>query len=99
MSEPCSAILPTHSSGYWYDIDGNQYTCADIKALSNPAGTYYATLDLVEYELNEKKYVSLNSIRLYHDLLNAEIDIKLDGLKEEFSVSDITSEEIQDLFV
>ena len=48
------AILPTPSNppisgtdGYWYTEDGTAYTAAEIQAMDNPAGTYYASINLI----------------------------------------------------
>lgn len=69
LSEPCSAVLPTPQSGYWYDLNKTQYTVADIKALGRHNGTYYSTLELVEEALKAKKYMSYNSLQKYDTTL------------------------------
>lgn len=99
LTDACSAVLPTTTSGYYYDIGGNQYTKDDIKAMENPAGTYYATFELAKEAMDSKKYISLTSMRVYHDMQNANIDTKLNTLKEELgNIEEISSEEIQALF-
>lgn len=105
LTDACSAVLPTTVSGYYYDIDGTQYTKEDIKAMANPAGTYYTSMAYVEeareqakYEADSKKYISLNTMRKYHDMQNAAIDTKLNAIREEFdnidSLNLITTDDI-----
>lgn len=78
--------LPTPSSTYingadgnWYTIDKTTYTAASIPNLT--AATYYASLSLVDIaleELDSKKYISLNALRLYHNLADATYVLKSD---------------------
>lgn len=47
----------------------------------------------------ENKYVSLNTIRVYRNKHNEEIDLKINSVKEEInSFEDATEEDINSLF-
>lgn len=99
----CRFTFPKSKTGYWYGIDGTQYLNTEIP--DDTAATYYVTLALAEeareqaqYEADNKKYVSLNAIRVYHNMQNTSVDAKLDALRQDVSISDITSEDIQALF-
>lgn len=95
------AYFPTPASGYWYTIDGSAYAPADVPALT--AATYYASKELAKeawVELNGRKYMSLNSLMMFHEKHNAEINAKLDELQLEASAfEEIANDEILTLFV
>lgn len=95
------AYFPTPTSGYWYTIDGNAYAPADVPALT--AATYYASKELANkafIELNGRKYISLNSLAIFHEKHNAEINAKLDELQLEVDAfEEIANDEILALFV
>ena len=77
--------LPKSKSGYWYSLDGTQYLNTEIP--DDTAGTYFTSRDAAIKEGDSKKYMSFNSMRIYHEKLVNSI-----------SIDDITSEDIQSLF-
>lgn len=57
------------------------------------------TLDDTIWERDSKKYMHLAAMRIYHNMQNAETDIKINALREELgSIEEISSKEIQALF-
>lgn len=97
ISQNTYAVIPSSVSGYWYTIDGAQYAPADVPDLT--AGTYYASPTLAIWDRDSKKYIHLAAMRQYHDTLNADIDTKIDSLREEMeNIEEISPEEIQALF-
>lgn len=100
-------VLPTPSATYingadgnWYTEDGATYAVADIPNLTY--AVYYASPIVLAdsiWDRDSKKYMHLSAMRKYHDMQNAEIDIKIDTLKEELgNIGEISSEEITALF-
>ena len=94
------AYFPTTVSGYWYTEDGTEYAPTGIPNL-----TYvvcYASpeiRDVAIWDRDSKKYIHLAAMRQYHDTLNADIDTKIDSLREEMEdIEEISPEEIQALF-
>jgi surface protein len=71
------------ADGNWYTIDGTAYAPADIPNLTY--ATYYASptiVDAVIWDRDSKKYMHLSAMKAYHDLLNADIDTKLDVIRQ-----------------
>lgn len=101
ISESNYAVLPTSASGYWYTMDGVVYAPADVPNLT--AGSYYASEELARQAYLEycgSRYMSLNSMVMFHDRHNAEISAKLDELQLEANAfEEITDEEILALFI
>lgn len=101
LSENNYAYFPTPASGYWYTIDGSAYAPADVPALTS--ATYYASEELAKealIELHKYRYMSLNSLRMFHEKHNAEINVKLEELQlEANSFEEITNDEILSLFI
>ena len=84
--------LPTQSSTYienadgnWYTIDGTVYASSDIPNLT--ANTYYASMDVVKWERDSNKYIHLSALRKYHELHDSYITSKLDKITESVEVT------------
>ena len=91
-------VLPTPTIGYWYTVDGTQYAPADIPNLTS--NTYYATMAIAIWDRDSKKYMHLSAMRAYHDMHNAEINVKLDTLRETIvEAEELTADEVWTLFV
>lgn len=82
-------------------IDGAAYAPEDVPNLTH--STYYAShgiLPSVVWDKDSKKYMHLAAMRLYHDLINTDITVKLDTLREEIGeLEEASTEEIHALFV
>lgn len=84
---PSSDYIP-NADGKWYLVNGTAYAPGDIPSLT--AATYYATLAIAVWDVDSKKYMHLAAMRVYHDLLNADIDTKFDTFREELGDYDIS---------
>ena len=95
-----SHFFPNSTTGYWYSLYGEEYLPDEVPR--GKAMSYYSTVESAKaalIELNGKKYVNLNSLSMFHDLQNVEIDTKINTLREELgNIEEISSEDIQALF-
>lgn len=82
----CRFVFPKSKTGYWYGLDGTQYLNTEIP--DDTAGTYFIRLDDAIYEANDKKYMSLNSLRKYHELHNTELNAKFDEMSDSITSLD-----------
>ena len=93
--------FPNSTTGYWYDLYGEEYLPSEIP--TGKAMSYYASKELANkafIELNGRKYISLNSLAIFHEKHNAEINAKLDELQlEADAFEEIANDEILALFV
>lgn len=93
----CRFVFPKSKTGYWYATDGTQYLNTEIP--DDKAAVYCRNLDDAIYEGNSKKYISLNSMRAYHNKLSADIDEKFDALQGVVNeIEFATADEIKALF-
>ena len=67
----CRFTIPSPKTGYWYDLEGNQYLNTEIP--DDTAGVYFSTREAALKEAETKKYVSLSGLRTYHTLQEAKI--------------------------
>lgn len=94
-----SHFFPNSTTGYWYSLYGEEYLPDEVPR--GKAMSYYSTKERAKdalMKLNGKKYISLNTMRIYHDKQNASVDAKLDILRHDISIEDIISEDILALF-
>ena len=75
-----SADYIENADGLWYDEDGTPYAPANIPNLTR--ATYYATPVLAAWAHDSKRYMSLNSMRAYHNLQAAAIEHKFASIQE-----------------